>query len=94
MKRFVLPTVCRYATFTGRPWAGTFASCTIVECRAPRAIEDATSGEWRNFGGRSGVRFACDEKFRPIPGADYLHVRSRVCNSKCPFFKEKVYERE
>lgn len=87
-------SVCHYATFTGRPWAGTVANCTIVECRAPEAVEDATSGEWRNFGGRSGVRLACDEELRPIPGADYLHVRSRACNSKCPFFKEKDYERK
>lgn len=79
--------ICKYATFTGRPWAGSVANCTLVECRAPEAVEDATSGEWRNFGGRSGVRRACDERFNPLPGADYLVIRSRFCGPTCPFFK-------
>lgn len=77
---------CRHASFTGRPWIGGYTNCTIVECRAPEAIEDATTGVWNRFGGRDGVRRAVDDRFKPIPNAKYLEIRSPFCGPKCPFF--------
>ena len=78
---------CQFSRWTGRRWAHNESThCVVVECRAPQAVRDARKGRWFYFKGRDGVRFAVNESFELIPGAEYLEVRSRVCNKDCPYY--------
>ena len=78
---------CKYSRWTGRRWAHNDSTrCVVVECRAPQAVKDAKRKSWFFFKGRDGVRFAVDDEFQLLPNADYLEVRSRVCNKDCPFY--------
>ena len=80
-------TDCQYSRYTGRRWVyNDSTNCVVVECRAPQAIQDARRGRWFFFKGMDGVRFAVDEKFQPIPNADFLQVRSKMCNNNCPYY--------
>lgn len=82
---------CQYSKWTGRRWAHNDSTrCVVVECRAPQAKRDAARGRWFYFKGMDGVRFAVDEEFQLLPMADYLEVRSRVCNKDCPFYSASV----
>lgn len=87
-----LPLVCQYAIFTGVPWNHARNNCTRVECRCPETQKAVAQGgfpEYFQTLGVSETRRAVDENWNLLPDADYILVRSRQCNSKCPYFKEK-----
>ena len=87
-----LPSICQYATFTGVPWNHGRNNCTRVECRCPESQIAAKQGIFpQHFRDLpvSEVRRAVDENWSLVPNPDYILVRSRQCNSKCPYFKEK-----
>lgn len=79
---------CKYSLFTNERW--TFnknVSCTIVECRHPKALEDIKNG-WKNFAGLDGVRLDIDKNYNIIENSDHLQRRSMFCNETCPFYEE------
>lgn len=80
---------CRWATLTGRPWAGCVCRCRVVECRAPRGV----SGEF-DYGKkmRNRVRFVLDAvgELRK----DVREVRERFCGPEtCLLYEEKIEEK-
>lgn len=83
-------TKCAYATFTNRRWINGAGECVVVECRSPRA-----KGALKCFKDENGVEYPavrrpCDENYKLIADADYLHVRSRFCNAEwCPYFERE-----
>lgn len=78
---------CRHATPTNRKWARETVMCRVIECRAPEALEDATTGRWGRFRGMDGARFAIDANFHVKTDSEYIERRERFCNSSCPYFK-------
>lgn len=92
VKLVILPKTCQYATFTGVPWNHGRNNCTRVECRCPESQIAAKQGVFPPHLKDlpcTETRRAHDENFKLIPDADFFFVRSRQCNSKCPYFKEK-----
>lgn len=80
-------TYCKYATPTDQKWVGEAATCVVIECRNPEALDKLKS--FKDDHGREvmGVRRPCDERFCLIPDADWLQVRSRYCNERyCPYY--------
>lgn len=62
------PTNCKWALTTARKWAHC-STCRVIECRCPAALANVTN---------LGVSYV-----RTVTGADYVEVRSGVCNYHC-----------